>query len=164
MTITLEVLRGAVSNYACIRTEDFSIDVELPRHKCLGVGLRERANEYQQMANHYAELAEKCDDAAALIPVGALTPGRTFGNQTMSVKIMCGAVYAYAFITEGMFSLDVQLPSGKSASDGLAQRAAEFRVTAQENAELAEKCHKAADIAVLSRRATSQDSALAVDG
>lgn len=151
MEITLDLLQGAIHDYACIKTQDFSLDVEIPRGTPVSIALRERAQEYRTTSIHYARLAEKCDEAASLIPVGIITAGKSFANQTMNVDIKVGAVHAYAFVADGNFKLDVQLPHGMGAPKGLEQRACEFRALAQENAELAEKCELSADIAWILR-------------
>lgn len=64
----------------------------------------------------------------------------------MNVKIICGAAHAYACISTDKFSLDVQLPHGKGAADGLRQRAEEFYEQARRYAERAARCEQAAEM------------------
>ena len=49
----------------------------------------------------------------------------------MEVKIICGAQYAYAAITEENRALDVPLRGGRSANTSLIESAAELRAEAE---------------------------------
>lgn len=64
----------------------------------------------------------------------------------MNVKIIVGASHAYACISGDTFSMDIQLPGGKSAEADLRLQAAEFRKKAEQMLIRAERCEQAAAI------------------
>jgi hypothetical protein len=65
-------------------------------------------------------------------------------NALPKARIVVGAESAYAAISEPHYSLDVRLPHGCSASDGLRRRAAELRCEAADTLKRAARMDRAA--------------------